>query len=95
MSIGRTLKKARSTTNSGASAPTTQHTHLEAAKMNWEAILDIRLDTIGENPTDDQINHLVAWAIDNIPSAYWRSVAPWMPSSACERLMMHGAECGY
>lgn len=63
--------------------------------MNWEDILDIRLDTIGQQPTDDQINHLVSWAIDNIPREYWRSVAPWMPIAACERLMMHGAECGY
>ena len=66
---------------------------LEESVMDWQAVLAIKLDAIGLNPTDAQVEALVAWSLDNVPQSHWRAVAPWLPGSACDQLLQRASEC--
>lgn len=63
--------------------------------MDWEDILDIKLESLGDNATEDQCDLLLSWVLYNVPSIYWRGIAPWCPNQVGSALMERAGESGY
>lgn len=68
---------------------------------NFKA-LNSKLDALGENPSQDQIENLYAWILRNIARTDWASVAAnlYLDHSAAyeslaDMLQEHAAECRY
>jgi hypothetical protein len=61
----------------------------------WESRLDARLDALGAEPTEDQQQALASWVQNNVPAAFWGSVAWRLPGDLCTDFRMMSAECGF
>lgn len=63
--------------------------------MNWEQQLEDRIDAIGSNPTDAQMERLESWVINNVPQAFWGRIAFQLPGGLATDISMRAGECGY
>lgn len=43
--------------------------------MDWGDSLLVRVDALGDNPTEAQADALVSWIIQEVPMDYWRWAA--------------------
>lgn len=60
--------------------------------MNWLEVLNVKIDALGDNPTDAQSESLMPWVLDNVPEARWDSIWHLIPSGCATELSMRSAE---
>lgn len=64
--------------------------------MNWQEILKIKIDAIGDSPTIKQQENLVSWVIENVPVSMWGEVAFWLPGDYLgTQISMRAGESGF
>ena len=61
----------------------------------WSTMLYNRVDALGDNPSDEQLDKLSNWIIENVPYVVWDRIAWQLPGKLSTEFRMRAAEMGY